>query len=89
MVSRFGNLYTLSLWNNIIPKLEFFLMTGYSKSDLVKYRQYFGLSLEGRIKPRYAVMRDCGVTMNLFSLLIPSDDKLDKFLKRKMEEHVG
>ncbi|KAI8541343.1 hypothetical protein RHMOL_Rhmol08G0053500 [Rhododendron molle] len=52
MVSRFGNFYTLSLSNNIMPKWEFFLTTGYAKSDLVKYPQYFGHSLEERIKPR-------------------------------------
>ncbi|XP_058227779.1 transcription termination factor MTERF5, chloroplastic-like isoform X2 [Rhododendron vialii] len=89
MVSRFGNFYTLSLSNNIMPKWEFFLTTGYAKSDLVKYPQYFGHSLEERIKPRYAIMKKCGVTLTLKRLLFLSDSQLDKVLKQKMKENAG
>ncbi|KAF7134692.1 hypothetical protein RHSIM_Rhsim08G0044400 [Rhododendron simsii] len=89
MVSRFGNFYTLSLSKNIIPKWEFFLTMGYPKSDLVRYPQYFGCSLELRIKPRHAIMREIGVKMSLGRLLCVSDGDLYEILKRKMEKHVG
>ncbi|XP_058227796.1 transcription termination factor MTERF5, chloroplastic-like isoform X3 [Rhododendron vialii] len=89
MVSRFGNFYTLSLSKNIMPKWEFFLTMGYPKSDLVRYPQYFGCSLELRIKPRYAIMREIGVTMSLGRLISVSDGDLYEILKRKKEKHVG
>ncbi|KAF7134729.1 hypothetical protein RHSIM_Rhsim08G0044500 [Rhododendron simsii] len=89
MISKFGVLYYLSLSNNIMPKWEFFLTMCYSKSELVKYPQYFGYSLELRIKPRYAIMREIGVTFSLGWLLALSDGDFDEVLKRKMEKHVG
>ncbi|KAF7135213.1 hypothetical protein RHSIM_Rhsim08G0044900 [Rhododendron simsii] len=89
MISRFGNFYTLSLSKNIMPKWEFFLTMGYPKSDLVKFPQYFGYSLDLRIKHRYAIMRESGVTLSLHRLLRLSDGDLDEVLKQKMEKHVG
>ncbi|KAG5534732.1 hypothetical protein RHGRI_022751 [Rhododendron griersonianum] len=73
MVSSYGNIYTLSLSKNIMPKWDFFLTTGYPKAGLVKSPQYFGFSLEGRIKPRYAMMRESGVTLTMKRLLYLSD----------------
>ncbi|KAK4409993.1 Transcription termination factor MT, chloroplastic [Sesamum angolense] len=61
MISRYGALYTFSLPENLMPKWEFFLMMVYPKSELIKFPQYFGYSLEDRIKPRYETMRKCGV----------------------------
>ncbi|XP_058227786.1 transcription termination factor MTERF5, chloroplastic-like isoform X2 [Rhododendron vialii] len=89
MISRFGSLYTFSLSNNIMPKWEFFSTMCYPKSDLVKFPQYFGYSLELRIKRRYAIMRESGVTLSLHRLLRLSDADLDEVLKQKMEKHVG
>ncbi|KAL0461764.1 UNVERIFIED_CONTAM: Transcription termination factor MT, chloroplastic [Sesamum latifolium] len=61
MISRYGALYTFSLPENLMPKWEFFLTMVYPKSELIKFPQYFGYSLEDRIKPRYETMRKCGV----------------------------
>lgn len=86
MISRYGALYTFSLKNNLTPKWEFFLTLDYSKSELVKFPQYFGYSLEERIKPRYAVMEQCGVTLLLNQLLSLSGPNFDKALKAKMKK---
>ncbi|KAF3435177.1 hypothetical protein FNV43_RR22264 [Rhamnella rubrinervis] len=63
MISRFGALYTYSLAKNLIPKWEFFLTMDHPHSELVKHPQYFGYSLEKRIKPRYALMKEFGVVL--------------------------
>ncbi|GAB2245326.1 hypothetical protein Droror1_Dr00000819 [Drosera rotundifolia] len=86
MISKSGSLYTISLSKNLLPKWEFFLYMGYSRSDLVKFPAYFSYSLEGRIKPRYALMELCGVRLMLNQLLPPSDVSLDKTLKAKMKK---
>ncbi|KAL0381804.1 UNVERIFIED_CONTAM: Transcription termination factor MT, chloroplastic [Sesamum angustifolium] len=67
MISRYGALYTFSLPENLMPKWEFFLTMVYPKTELIKFPQYFGYSLEDRIKPRYETMRKCGVQMKLNS----------------------
>lgn len=86
MVSKYGALYTFSLTENLIPKWEFFLTMDYSKSELVKFPRYFSYSLEERIKPRYALMKQCGVTLLLNQLLSLSGPNFDKALKAKMKK---
>ncbi|PON95311.1 Mitochodrial transcription termination factor [Trema orientale] len=88
MISRYGALYTFSLTENLIPKWEFFLTMDYSKPELVKFPQYFGYSLEERIKPRYALMKECGVTLLLNQLLSLSGSNFDKALKVKMKNSI-
>ena len=87
MLSRYGALYTFSLTENLIPKWDFFLTMDYSQSDLVKFPQYFGYSLEERIKPRYALVKECGVPMLLNQLLSLSSPNFDKTLKAKIKKH--
>ncbi|KAM1712492.1 hypothetical protein ACFX1Q_024164 [Malus domestica] len=90
MLSRYGALYTFSLAENLVPKWEFFLTMDYSKSELVKFPQYFGYSLEDRIKPRYALMKDCGVMLLLNQLLSLSGSNFDKALAKKIKKfHAG
>ncbi|KAK9272623.1 hypothetical protein L1049_002999 [Liquidambar formosana] len=86
MISRYGALYTFSLAENLIPKWEFFLTMDYSKSELVKFPQYFGYSLEERIKPRYALVKECGVKLLLNQVLSLSDSEFNKALERKMKK---
>ncbi|KAF8390611.1 hypothetical protein HHK36_025138 [Tetracentron sinense] len=86
MVSRYGALYTFSLTDNLIQKWEFFLTMDYPRSELVKFPQYFGYSLEERIKPRYAQVKECGVRLLLNQVLSVSDLEFDKALKRKMKK---
>ncbi|KAK9117503.1 hypothetical protein Sjap_016450 [Stephania japonica] len=85
MVSRYGALYTFSLTENMIPKWDFFLTTGYPRSELVKFPQYFGYSLEDRIKPRYALVKQSGVKMCLNQILSISDSDFEKNLQKKIE----
>ncbi|KAL2344163.1 hypothetical protein Fmac_005448 [Flemingia macrophylla] len=86
MISRYGALYTFSLKENLIPKWDFFLTTGYPKSELVKFPQYFGYSLEERIKPRFAIMKKSGVKLLLNQVLSLSSSNFDKALKNKMKK---
>ncbi|KAM7279559.1 hypothetical protein ACFE04_006693 [Oxalis oulophora] len=78
MVSRFGNLYSYSLVKSMIPKWEFFLTMDYQKSELVKLPQYFSYSLEERIKPRYALLKESGVKLPLSQVLTTSHSNFNK-----------
>ncbi|KAG2710568.1 hypothetical protein I3843_04G033200 [Carya illinoinensis] len=86
MISRYGALYTFSLPRNLIPKWEYFLTMDYSRSDLVKFPQYFGYSLEERIKPRYAQVKELGVSMLLNQVLSLSGSDFEKTLKKKVKK---
>ncbi|KAF4367646.1 hypothetical protein CsatB_021308 [Cannabis sativa] len=88
MISRYGALYTFSLNENLIPKWKFYLTMEYPKSELVKFPQYFGYSLEERIKPRYALMKECGVTLLLNQLLSLSRSNFEKALEAKVKKLV-
>ncbi|XP_022773450.1 transcription termination factor MTERF5, chloroplastic isoform X2 [Durio zibethinus] len=88
MISRYGALYTFSLVDNLIPKWEFFLTMDYSKSELVKFPQYFGYSLEKRIKPRFAVVKESGVKLLLNQVLSLSSRDFEKALKKKMKKQL-
>eukprot|EP00262_Sarcandra_glabra_P006928 TRINITY_DN1948_c0_g1_i5.p1 TRINITY_DN1948_c0_g1~~TRINITY_DN1948_c0_g1_i5.p1 ORF type:complete len:290 (-),score=29.85 TRINITY_DN1948_c0_g1_i5:269-1138(-) len=89
MVSRYGALYTFSLEANVIPKWDFFLTMDYPKSELVKFPQYFGYSLEERIKPRYARVRECGVQLFLNQVLSVSNSNFEKTLERKLKKMLN
>ncbi|GAB2229746.1 hypothetical protein Droror1_Dr00013999 [Drosera rotundifolia] len=85
MIQRSPLLYTFSLSKNVLPKWEFFVSMGYARSELVKFPHYFSLSLERRIKPRYALMKACGLRWSLGYLLTLTDIRFDKIMKAKME----
>ncbi|KAK3211872.1 hypothetical protein Dsin_016578 [Dipteronia sinensis] len=89
MISRYGALYTFSLTENMIPKWEFFLTMDYPKSELVKFPQYFGYSLEERIKPRYALVKESGVKLLLNQVLSLSSRDFDKILKKKVDKMLS
>ncbi|XP_027154462.1 transcription termination factor MTERF5, chloroplastic [Coffea eugenioides] len=86
MISRYGALYTFSVAENLVPKWEFFLTMDYPKSELVKFPQYFGYSLEDRIKPRYAIVKEHGVRLLLNQVLSLSGPEFDKALRRKVKK---
>nr|XP_027109967.1 transcription termination factor MTERF5, chloroplastic isoform X4 [Coffea arabica] len=86
MISRYGALYTFSVAENLVPKWEFFLTMDYPKSELVKFPQYFGYSLEVRIKPRYAIVKEHGVRLLLNQVLSLSGPEFDKALRRKVKK---
>lgn len=85
MISRYGALYTFSL-AKLILKWNFFLTMGYPRAELVKFPQYFGYSLEERIKPRFAIMTQTGVRLLLNQMLSLSEDAFNKALKRKLKK---
>ncbi|KAB2008128.1 hypothetical protein ES319_D10G077700v1 [Gossypium barbadense] len=86
MISRYGALYTFSLADNLIPKWDFFLTMDYSKSELVKFPQYFGYSLEERIKPRIALVKKAGVRLLLNQILSLSSRNFENALEKKMQQ---
>ncbi|KAL6507268.1 Transcription termination factor mterf5, chloroplastic [Orobanche gracilis] len=86
MISRCGNLYTYSLPLNLQPKWEFFQTMVFPESELVKFPQYFGYSLENRIRPRYGIMRQCGVKLLLNQMLSLAGDDFQTLLKKKMQK---
>ncbi|XP_031259825.1 transcription termination factor MTERF5, chloroplastic-like isoform X1 [Pistacia vera] len=89
MVSRSPTLYNISFTKSLIPKWEFLMTMGYSKFELVKFPQYFSYSLEERIKPRYALVTECGVKMRLNLMLSLSGCDFEKALKRKRKKMLS
>ncbi|KAF5765921.1 putative transcription regulator mTERF family [Helianthus annuus] len=86
MASRYGALYTISVEDNLLPKWEYFLTMEYPKTELVKFPQYFGYSLEERIKPRHEIVRESGVRLLLNQVLSLSDEDFQKLVKRKVKK---
>ncbi|EPS58291.1 hypothetical protein M569_16524, partial [Genlisea aurea] len=84
MISRFGGLYTFSLGDNLMVKWEFFVGMGvYGKGEVVKFPQYFGYSLEERIKPRFGRMMESGVVVLLNQMLSLSLRDFETLLIKK------
>ncbi|XP_045789893.1 transcription termination factor MTERF5, chloroplastic-like isoform X1 [Trifolium pratense] len=86
MISRCAMLYTYSLTETMVPKLDFFMTTDYPKSELVNFPQYFGYSLEQRIKPRYARMKASGVRVVLNRLLSVTSSDFEEILLKKLKK---
>lgn len=86
MASRYGAIYSFSVEDNLLPKWEYFLTMEYPKTELVKFPQYFGYSLEDRIKTRYEVVKESGVRLLLNQVLSLSDEDFYKLLKRKVKK---
>lgn len=89
MVSRHGSLYTFSLADNLVPKWEFYLTMDYPLLELVKFPQYFGYSLEQRIKPRYARLKSRGVKLLLNQLLSLTEQEFEKILDKKTKKALS
>ncbi|KAL9254811.1 Transcription termination factor MTERF5, chloroplastic-like protein [Drosera capensis] len=81
MFQRSPSMCSFSLSKNLLPKWEFFLSMGYPRSELVKFPVYFSLSLEGRIKPRYALMKASGSRWTLNRLLTASVSSFEIMIK--------
>ncbi|GAU48267.1 hypothetical protein TSUD_405130 [Trifolium subterraneum] len=82
MITRYGMLYTFSLTANMMPKWDYFMTMDYPKSELVKFPQFFGYSLEQRIKPRYARVKDAGVRLLLNQVLSLSSSNFEEVRRR-------
>ncbi|XP_024631415.1 transcription termination factor MTERF5, chloroplastic isoform X2 [Medicago truncatula] len=84
MIKRYGMLYTFSLTENLMPKWDYFLTMDYPKSELVKFPQFFGYSLEQRIKPRYTRVKISGVRLLLNQVLSLSSSNFEEILRKKI-----
>ncbi|XP_076932344.1 transcription termination factor MTERF5, chloroplastic-like [Bidens hawaiensis] len=86
MASRYGAIYTFRVEDNLLPKWEYFISMEYPKTELVKFPQYFGYSLEERIKPRHEFVKESGVQLLLNQVLSLSDEDFQKLVKRKVKK---
>lgn len=78
MVVRSPGLLTLSIENNMKPKVKFFLeeMEG-DLEELKKFPQYFSFSLEKKIKPRHRALVEHGFKLPLSKMLKVSDGEFN------------
>ncbi|CAA7028132.1 unnamed protein product [Microthlaspi erraticum] len=88
MISRYGALYTFSLKENLMPKWDYFQTMDYPNSELVKFPQFFGYSLQERIKPRYELVKRSGVRLLLNQVLSLSGVEFEKVVRKKMMKLV-
>jgi len=75
MVSRFSPLLGYSIELVMKPKLEFLL--GIMKKPLksiVEYPRYFSYSLEGKIKPRFLVIKGRNIDCRLTDMFAKNDE---------------
>eukprot|EP00850_Spirogloea_muscicola_P022780 SM000311S11926 [mRNA] locus=s311:100913:105357:- [translate_table: standard] len=75
MIMRYPALLCHSVEHTLIPKLHYALDTMQRlHNELVIFPQYFGYSLEGRIKLRHEVLARKGRKVSLGYMLVASDD---------------
>lgn len=81
MVVRSPGLLTLSIKNNFVPKVEYFLkeMNG-EIGELKRFPQYFSFSLERKIKPRHRMLTEHGFRLPLADMLKVSDGEFNAML---------
>lgn len=82
IILRFPQLLGLSTEGNIRPKWDYFVETGRDKSELVDFPQYFGYSLEKRIKPRHTALETRAVSWSLNRMLTLPDALFSKHLEK-------
>ncbi|KAJ9174267.1 hypothetical protein P3X46_017309 [Hevea brasiliensis] len=90
MVVRSPGLLTFSVENNLVPKVEYFLveMKG-DLEELKRFPQYFSFSLEGKIKPRHRMLAEYGLKLPLCKMLKISDGEFSARLVDMRLRMVG
>ena len=86
IILRFPQILGLNTDGNLRTKWEFFLGMGRSKEEIVVFPQYFGYSLENRIKPRYEALKSSGVGWSLNRMLSTTEIVFQKYLERDTRE---
>ncbi|KAF2299222.1 hypothetical protein GH714_031000 [Hevea brasiliensis] len=83
-------LLTFSVENNLVPKVEYFLveMKG-DLEELKRFPQYFSFSLEGKIKPRHRMLAEYGLKLPLCKMLKISDGEFSARLVDMRLRMVG
>lgn len=82
MVLRCPGLLTFSIENNFKPKFEYFLgeIEG-ELEELKEFPQYFGYSLEKKIKPRHVEVLENGKRVSLELMLKTSDEEFRELIR--------
>ncbi|KAJ0039864.1 hypothetical protein Pint_26819 [Pistacia integerrima] len=83
----------LSIEGNLKPVTKFFYERRFSVEDigtmLVKFPQYFSYSLEQRIRPRFVLVKELGLTIGLDCMLVRSDCGFEKVLEMKRKNMLA
>jgi mTERF domain-containing protein len=75
MISRFSPLLGYSIELVMKPKLEFLLLTMKKPlKAIVEYPRYFSYSLEGKIKPRFWVIKGRNIDCSLTDMYAKNDE---------------
>ncbi|MCO5550631.1 hypothetical protein L7F22_004120 [Adiantum nelumboides] len=85
IINKFPQILSLAINSNIKPKWDFYAETGLSRSHLVAFPQYFGDSLEARIKPRFKEILRHGLDWTPNRILSTSNRDFEKFLRIHVE----
>jgi mTERF domain-containing protein len=88
IVSWFPQLLGPNVEKNIHSKLDYFLRLDRLRSELVGFPQYFGYSLEKRIKPRCEILLSSGLLGTLNCTLSTTETAFRKMLE-KDSKHVA
>lgn len=83
MLPRFPQLLGLNVPNNMRQKADFLVEMGRQASELVDFPQYFGYSLENRIRPRLQELATSGVRLTLNRTLSPVDGAFRRVLEKE------
>lgn len=86
IINKFPQILSLAIISNIKPKWDYYAETGWPKSQLVAFPQYFGYSLETRIKPRFGEVRRRGLYWTPNRILSTSDSEFERLLRVHAEE---
>lgn len=85
IINKFPPILSLAITSNIKPKWDYYAETGWPKSNLVAFPQYFGYSLESRIKPRFEEVLRRGICLSPNRILCLSDKDFEKRLRNHVE----
>lgn len=86
IILRFPQILGLNLEGNLRTKWEYFVEMERSKTEIVVFPQYFGYSLEKRIKPRNEALKSCGVEWSLNRMLSTTEVLFQKYLEKDKEQ---
>lgn len=85
MIAAFPSMLGQNVELSLAPKYEFLIgEMKRTNKELVEFPQYFGYSLEGRIKPRHNLLAERGLCRSLPSMLACTDND---FFKRYVEPY--
>ncbi|KAH7433500.1 hypothetical protein KP509_07G072200 [Ceratopteris richardii] len=86
IINKFPQILGLAINSTIKPKWDYYAETGWPKSRLVAFPQYFGYSLETRIKPRFTEVMKRGLDWSPNRILSSSDKDFERLLCIHSEE---